>query len=71
LDHWWLSPAIIENWSENIDYILFVDENNHAKQIKLAIKLVAERKSMSIDDRYFTVTGCSISRENFPEIGER
>ncbi|MGI6492642.1 MAG: DUF3800 domain-containing protein [Pelotomaculum sp.] len=68
MDHWWLSPAIIENWSENIDYILFVDENNHAKQIKLAIKLVAERKSMSIDDRYFTVTGCSISRENFPEI---
>jgi hypothetical protein len=69
LPNWTSRPREIkDDWPEDIDYMLFVDENNHPKQLKLAQRLAALGQPMSIHDRFFTVTGCAIHRPDFPVI---
>lgn len=61
---WRTRPTDIRFWEKGFECILFVDENNsdNVKQIEKKIK---EKSTISKDERYFTLTGCLIYRNDY------
>lgn len=65
--HWRERPTNIEFWSEEIDYIIFFDENG-SPDYKSIRKQIKNNVKINDSNRYFTLTGCIISRDEFPEV---
>ena len=67
MTNWRNRPTYIDNWPNNIDYIMFIDENgdSHLKGIK---KNITKNKNIDRQDTFFTITGCIIGRTDFPNI---
>ncbi|WP_079933151.1 DUF3800 domain-containing protein [Carboxydocella sp. ULO1] len=66
---WYDRPTIIDDWPEEIDYIMFVDENG-SHNLKYLIRKLKNNINHSSSDleNFFTVTGCVLARNNFPEV---
>lgn len=52
------------------DYVMFVDENGCASQVKSVSKALIDGKEVSINDRYFTLTGCLFEVKNYKKAIE-
>lgn len=63
---WKDRPWVLEYWPENIDYIMFLDENN-TPDLKDIKKRLSRGQQIDINKRYFTITGCILKREHFPD----
>ena len=66
---WYLHPIIIKNWDEKIDYVMFIDENGNANDIK-NIKFKKENNiQINGDEKYFTITGCIFKKDDYVDLG--
>ncbi|MDD2498502.1 MAG: DUF3800 domain-containing protein [Desulfitobacteriaceae bacterium] len=63
---WEERPTCIENWEEDFDYIVFLDENG-SPDLKHVKKQVKENRPIDESNKYFTLTGCIMERSAFPE----
>lgn len=66
---WRNRPTDIRLWEENLEYVLFVDENN-SDNVKQITKKIQENKQISDNERYFTLTGCLIPSEDYEILKE-
>jgi len=61
---WTNRPTEIENWGKNIHYAMFIDENGD-NDISRILKFISQRKSIDINDNFFTVTGCIFTKNDY------
>lgn len=61
----WDKPTILENWPEDVEYIMSIDENG-THELKGIHKAIRDGRPVSMDDKYFTVTGVVLARADFP-----
>lgn len=66
---WKNRPTDIRYWEENFECVLFVDENN-SDNVKQIVKKIQENKEISENDRYFTLTGCLLTRDDYEILKE-
>ena len=70
-DNWYDYPQKIYFWDKDVDYAMFVDENGINSNINNVFKRMINNESINEDDRYFTITGCIFTKNNFKKINER
>lgn len=70
MEDWREKPTILKYWPEGIDYVMFVDENNHPRQMQKAQELISKNEEMPLDDRFLTVTGCVFSKAAYAAMIE-
>lgn len=75
---WYNQPQKIKNWKNNIDYVMFIDENGHSGSINNISKKIQNEIIINNDEKYFTITGCifkkydySIMRHNIRKLKEK
>ena len=59
---WTERPSKITNWSKDIDYVMFVDENGNS-DIKDILKCISKNAKVDDNNKFFTVTGVIFTRE--------
>lgn len=64
-DKWWNNPKIIDFWENDIDYVMFVDENGSAGKLIDISKRITNAEKIDENDRFFTVTGCIFTKGNY------
>ena len=64
-DKWWNNPKKIDFWENDIDYVMFVDENGSAGKLTDISKKITNAEKIDENDRFFTVTGCIFTKENY------
>lgn len=67
---WRNRPKIKENWPSGVDAIMFIDENGDSS-LKNIINKINRGETISNNDKYFTITGCIIRKENFIEARDK
>lgn len=55
----------IKYWSLDIDYVMFIEENGNSGSIQDIYKKILSKKTVGIDERYFTITGCIFEKHNY------
>jgi hypothetical protein len=76
MGEWRKRPTIIDNWDENIDTVMAIDESGTTdlKGIRKKIKqdffaaLTNKDKIVPPHDRWFSITGIVMTREDFPNF---
>lgn len=61
---WTEKPSKITNWSKDIDYVMFVDENGNS-DIKDILKCISKNAKVDDNNKFFTVTGVIFTREQY------
>lgn len=61
---WRNRPTSKSKWPDNVDVIMFIDENGDTS-MKNVKRSITEEKELTINNKYFTITGCVIRKENF------
>lgn len=69
MKEWKTRPTDIALWENEIQYILFVDENNGDNVAQIAKKL-KQKKEISPDERFLTLTGCIIEKKHYEQLKE-
>lgn len=65
-NNWKQKPTTIDTWSNEVcDYVMFVDENNITQAIDNVRKKSIMGGTISKDERFFTLTGCIFTQENY------
>jgi hypothetical protein len=64
LDNWCVRPTSIDEWPTDIDYTIFIDENNDPN-LKSIVNKINNNEEISNIERYFTITACVIGKGNF------
>lgn len=64
---WRNRPTYKDNLSDNVDYVMFIDENGDTS-FKYIKKCIKEEIDVPISDRFFTVTGCIVEKEGLKYI---
>lgn len=74
MSEWWIKPTLIEEWDASIDYIMAIDENGTTdlegvKNLfggnQFEIFKATLNKEMYLHERWFTITGVTLHRDNF------
>lgn len=69
MKEWKTRPTDITLWEKEIQYSLFVDENNGDNVEQIAKKL-KQKKEISSDERFLTLTGCIIKNKHYEQLKE-
>lgn len=64
---WYDRPISIEYHPKNLDCTIFIDENGH-NNLKHCMNAINNGNSVDIGERYFTLTGCIILKEDLKNI---
>lgn len=64
---WQSRPTILDYWPEGVEYMMFVDENN-SSSLRNIRRTLRTKQQVALNDKYFTVTGCVLNREDYPSI---
>ncbi len=64
MSKWYDKPTKIKEIKQNIDYIMCIDENGISNLINIK-KQIVNGKELSIDDKYFTITGVIFTRDEY------
>lgn len=67
---WQKKPVGITTWSNDITHVMFVDESG-TSDITNILKLVNQRKNVPADNKFFTVTGCIFTQQNYAIAQEK
>lgn len=62
---WDEKPTKIQLVKKDIDYIMCIDENGSSGNLTYIIKQILNDKEISEDDKYFTITGCIFTKEDY------
>ena len=63
--NWYEKPQKIIKWNDDIDYFMFVDENGTPSRVGDILNKIMDNKEITVDEKYFTITGCIFTKENF------
>ena len=58
-------------WEKDIDYVMFVDENNSVSSLNNVKKKLLNNETISPNENIFTVTGCYFNKAEYKIIKER
>ena len=61
---WTKKPSKITNWSKDVDYVMFVDENGNS-DIKDILKSISKNIKVDDNNKFFTVTGVIFTKEQY------
>ena len=50
---------------KDIDYVMCIDENGSSSNLTYVLKQISNEKEISEDDKYFTITGCIFTIEEY------
>lgn len=64
-EKWYKNPNTSDVWEDNIDYVMFVDENNSVSAINKVKEKLFNNEEISPNENIFTVTGCIFSRISY------
>lgn len=64
---WTEKPIMQRNWNSNIDYVVFLDENNCEDMTNIANK-ISRNIPVTNDEKFFTLTGCIISKAEYAKL---
>lgn len=67
-DKWYDYPQKINYWDQNIDYVMFIDENGNSGKINDIFKKRLNNEEISKDEKYFTITGVIFERKNYSKM---
>ena len=65
MSRWYEKPTRILALKKDIDYIMCIDENGSSNNLTYVLKQISNEKELSEDDKYFTITGCIFTREEY------
>lgn len=65
---WSSHPQKIDNWDTNIDYVMFIDENGNSGKINDIFKKRLYNEKISVDEKYFTITGVIFEKSNYSKM---
>lgn len=65
MSKWYDKPTKILSIKKNIDYIMCIDENGSSANLTYVLKQILNEKELSDDDKYFTITGCIFTKEEY------
>ena len=65
MDKWYNKPIKIFSMKRDIDYIMCIDENGSSSNLTYVLKQISKEKDLSEDDKYFTITGCIFTKEEY------
>lgn len=64
---WRNRPTFKKNWPEDIDVILFIDENGNTNLKNIQQKII-QNKKIGDNEKFFTITGCAIKKVDFIQV---
>ena len=67
-EEWYDHPQNIKSWSNDIDYVMFVDENNSVDKQQVVYKKIINNIPINDDEKFFTVTGCIFEKANYSKM---
>lgn len=77
-EKWYEYPQSINSWNNDIDYVMFIDENGNTGKIQDIFNKIINKKEITNDEKYFTITGVifekrdySIMRNNVRKLKEK
>ena len=62
---WYLHPLKIDEWNEEIDCVMFIDENGSSGRIQDIYNKIANNQEIDNDNKYFTITGCIFENSEY------
>ena len=65
MSKWYDKPTKILEINDNIGYIMCIDENGGSNNLTYVLKQIMNGKQISEDDKYFTITGCIFTKEDY------
>lgn len=68
--NWWDYPQKIKYWEPDIDYVMFIDENGTSEKITDIIKKITNNTEIDDNEKYFTITGCIFTKENYVSLND-
>ncbi|MBQ8892758.1 MAG: DUF3800 domain-containing protein [Bacilli bacterium] len=67
-NNWFDYPQKIKSWNHDIDYVMFIDENNSVDKQQLVYKKIINNQSINNDEKYFTITGCIFNKSGYSKM---
>ena len=65
MSKWYDKPIKLLSIRKDIDYIMCIDENGSSSNLTYVLKQISNEKELSEDDKYFTITGCIFTKEEY------
>lgn len=65
MSKWYDKPTKILSMKKDIDYVMCIDENGSSSNLTYVLKQISNEKEISEDDKYFTITGCIFTKEEY------
>ncbi len=62
---WWSYPQKIKNWTSNIDYVMFIDENGSTERVRDIYNKITNNAPIDENNKYFTITGCIFEKHSY------
>ena len=63
--HWYDKPTKILSLDSDIEYIMCIDENGSSGNLTYVLKQISNEKQLLDDDKYFTITGCIFTKDEY------
>lgn len=61
----WNNPNKSDIWENNVDYVMFIDENNSVSSVDIVKKKLFNSEEISPNENIFTVTGCIFNKTDY------
>ena len=65
MSKWYDKPTKILSMKKDIYYVMCIDENGSSSNLTYVLKQISNEKEISEDDKYFTITGCIFTKEEY------
>ncbi|MCI9586172.1 MAG: DUF3800 domain-containing protein [Bacilli bacterium] len=65
MSKWYDRPTKILKMGKDIDYVMCIDENGSSNNLTYVLKQISNDREVSEDDKYFTITGCIFTKEQY------
>lgn len=65
MSKWYDKPTKILSMKKDVDYVMCIDENGSSSNLTYVLKQISNEKEISEDDKYFTITGCIFTKEEY------
>lgn len=65
MSKWYDKTTKILTIRKDIDYIMCIDENGSSNNLTYVLKQISNDKEITEDDKYFTITGCIFTKEEY------
>lgn len=62
---WFDFPQKINSWEQEIDYVMFIDENGNAGKLQDIFNKIINKIEITDDEKYFTITGVIFEKMNY------